>query len=354
VAAAGRLESALARVWWRDTPGAAAWLLWPLTLCYRAVSALRRAAHALGWLGSERAPVPVIVVGNLVAGGAGKTPTVIALVQALRQAGWTPGVISRGHGRRGHGAVSVRDDSPAAEAGDEPLLLRLRTRAPVWVARRRIDAARGLCAAHAEVDVLVADDGLQHLALARDVQVIVFDERGIGNGWQLPAGPLRQPVPRHVPVNSHVLYNAARASTPWPGALALRRLAGAVLLQDWWRGAPASLQALQHLRGRRLLAVAGLAAPERFFAMLRDAGLQASALSLPDHHDFARLPWPADTPDVLVTEKDAVKLPREPAGATRIWVVALDFQLPQDFSAAVLDNLRLAYPNAHEHRSPPA
>jgi tetraacyldisaccharide 4'-kinase len=294
-------------------------------------------------LKTERAPVPVIVVGNLVVGGAGKTPTVIALVHALRQAGWTPGVISRGHGRSGHAASAVRDDSAAAETGDEPLLIRLRTRAPVWVARRRIDAARGLCAAHAEVDMLVADDGLQHLALARDVQVIVFDERGVGNGWPLPAGPLRQPVPRHVPVNSHVLYNAAGTSTPWPGALVQRRLAGAVLLQDWWRGAPPSLQPLLALRAGRVLAAAGMAVPERFFAMLRDIGLQPIALPLPDHHAFEQLPWPADTKDVLVTEKDAVKLPRKPAGDTRIWVVALDFQLPQDFSTAVLDNLRLAY-----------
>jgi tetraacyldisaccharide 4'-kinase len=340
---AGRIESALARVWWRQSPGAAAWALAPLSGLYRLVTALRRLAYGVGWLKSERAPLPLIVVGNLVAGGAGKTPTVIALVQALRQAGWTPGIVSRGHGRRGHETLAVDAESSATEVGDEPLLLHLRTRAPVWVARRRIEAVRGLCAAHAEVDVLVADDGLQHLALARDVQVIVFDDRGIGNGCMLPAGPLRQPMPRHVPVNSHVLYNAARPSTAWPGALATRQLAGAVLLQDWWRGAPASQQALHALCGRPVLAAAGMAAPERFFAMLRDAGLQPTALPLPDHHAFEHLPWPQDTPDVLVTEKDAVKLPRQPSGAMRIWVVALDFQLPQDFSTAVLDNLRLAY-----------
>jgi len=159
VALAGRIESALTRVWWRKTPGIAAWALWPLSLCYRAVSALRRAAYALGWLKIERAPVPVVVVGNLVAGGAGKTPTVIALVQALRQHGWTPGVISRGHGRARTDVQQVLDDSLAREVGDEPLLIRLRTRAPVWVAQRRIDAARALCAAQPEVDVLVADDG---------------------------------------------------------------------------------------------------------------------------------------------------------------------------------------------------
>lgn len=344
LSATGRVESALARFWWRDTPGAAAWALWPLASLYRIVLALRTLAYAVGWLKTDRAPMPLIVVGNLVAGGAGKTPTVMALVQALRQAGWTPGIVSRGHGRRSHEAAAVHADSPATAVGDEPLLLHLRTRAPVWVARRRVDAARGLCAAHPDVDVLVADDGLQHRALARDVQVIVFDDRGTGNGCLLPAGPLRQPMPQHVPVNSHVLYNAARPSTHWPGAMAARRLGGAVLLQDWWRGAPATAQALHALRGRPVLAAAGLAAPERFFAMLRDAGLQPTALPLPDHHGFERLPWPPDTAEVLVTEKDAVKLPPGMGGATRIWVVALDFRLPEDFSTSVLDNLRLAYP----------
>ena len=331
------------RLWWRGTPAAAAWLLWPLSALYGAVAALRRWAYALGWLRTEAAPVPVVVVGNLVAGGAGKTPTVIALVQALRQAGWTPGVISRGHGRQSDAAAAVDALSLPAAVGDEPLLIHRRTQAPVWVARRRIEAARGLCAAHAEVDVLVSDDGLQHLGLQRDLQVIVFDERGVGNGALLPAGPLRQPMPRHVPVNSHVLYNAARASTAWPGALAQRRLGGAVPLQDWWAGAPATAHALQQLRGRPLLAAAGMAAPQRFFAMLRDAGLQLQELPLPDHHGFDPLPWPADTPEVLVTEKDAVKLPRAGGGSTRIWVATLDFQLPEDFSAEVLANLRLVH-----------
>jgi tetraacyldisaccharide 4'-kinase len=338
---AARIESALTRRWWRERPDLLDLLcLRPLAALHGAVLALRRWAYAIGWRRIDTAPVPVIVVGNLVAGGAGKTPTVIALVDALRRAGWTPGVISRGHGRQGHAAAAVLLSSAAREVGDEPLLIHRRTAAPVWVARRRIEAARGLCAAHPQVDVLVADDGLQHLALARALQVIVFDERGVGNGRLLPAGPLRQPIPRHVPVNSHVLYNAAQPSTRWPGALAQRQLAGAVALQDWWQGQPPDPGALQVLRQRPLLAVAGMAAPQRFFDMLRAAGLQIDTLALPDHHPFDTLPWPAGTPDVVVTEKDAVKLPPERAGATRVWVVALDFQLPQDFCDDVLDNLR--------------
>ena len=344
MALAARIESALTRHWRQPRPTLLCWLLLPLSWLYRALNALRRAAYATGLLRSHAAPVPVIVVGNLVAGGAGKTPTVIALVHALRHAGWTPGVISRGHGRDAAGTLAVGEESRATEVGDEPLLIQRRGGVPVWVARRRIEAAQALCAAHPAVDVLVADDGLQHLGLQRTLQVIVFDERGVGNGWQLPAGPLRQPMPRYVPVNSHVLYNAARPSTPWPGALAQRRLAGAALLQHWWDGAAPSLDALHALRGRSLLAAAGMAAPERFFAMLREAGLQVDTLPLGDHHAYSELPWPSDVPDVLVTEKDAVKLPRDGGGAaTRIWVVTLDFQLPTDFSDAVIDNLRLAH-----------
>ncbi len=338
---AERLEAGLQRLWWRPRPGLAAQCLRPLAWCFAVAAALRRAFYALGWREARTAPVPVVVVGNLVVGGAGKTPTVMALVQALQLAGWTPGVISRGHGRRLDSPMAVHADSPADIVGDEPLLLHLRTRAPVSVARRRVEAARALCAAHAEVDVLVADDGLQHLALARDVQVLVFDERGVGNGLLLPAGPLRQPLPRYVPVNSHVLYNADRPSTPWPGALALRSLAGATSLRNWWHGAPATMQTLQDLGGRPLLAAAGMAAPERFFGMLRTLGLEITPLAMRDHFDYVQLPWPADTADVLITEKDAVKLRGKPLGATRVWVVTLDFRLPEDFVASVLNNLRL-------------
>jgi tetraacyldisaccharide 4'-kinase len=343
VARADRVEAALGRLWWRRETSFGAWLLAPLAWCYGALTGLRRLAFEAGWRRASQAPVAVIVVGNLIAGGAGKTPTVIALVRALQLAGWTPGVISRGHGRQGTQATPVYAHSRAATVGDEPLLIHLRTHVPVWVARRRIDAARALCAAQPGVNVLVADDGLQHLALARQVQVIVFDERGVGNGRLLPAGPLRQPLSRYVPVNTHVLYNAMRPSTPWPGALARRALAGAVSLQDWWCGTPASRELLQALRGRALWAAAGMAAPLRFFDMLRAEGLQFTALALPDHFAFEHLPWPAHAGDVLVTEKDAVKLPPDAAGGVRIWVVALDFQLPADFTAAVLHNLRLAH-----------
>jgi len=330
----------LLAAWQRPQPDLLARTLQPLSWLYRGLLAGRRALFASGLRHSERAPRPLIVVGNLVVGGAGKTPTVIALVAVLRRLGHTPGVVSRGYGRGDRATRLVDARSVAAHVGDEPLLIHLRARVPVAVARRRIDAARALCDAHPELDVLVADDGLQHLALARDAQVIVFDERGAGNGLLLPAGPLREPLPRYLPPKSLVLYNAPQPSTPLPGGVARRRLAGVARLTAWWAGEAASPEALDALRGRPVLAVAGLARPQRFFAMLREAGLDVVEHPLPDHHAYATLPWPAGTADVVLTEKDAVKLPpATPTGATRVWVAPLDFRLDaatEDALAALL------------------
>jgi tetraacyldisaccharide 4'-kinase len=284
---------------------------------------------------AQRVDVPVVVVGNLIAGGAGKTPTVRAVVRVLQQRGYAPGIVSRGHGRAGADVLEVLPDTPVAACGDEPLLLRLRAGVPVCVGRDRVAAARALRQRHPQVDVIVSDDGLQHLRLARDAQVIVFDERGAGNGWLLPAGPLREPLPAVLPPHSVVLYNAAAPSTPLPGWMAQRSLAGAVGLADWWLGRPASPELLAALAGRPLLAAAGIARPQRYFEMLRALGLEIVPLALPDHHDYATLPWPHDASDVIVTEKDAVKLTPQRMGTTRVWVAALDFAPDAGFDAAL-------------------
>ncbi len=292
--------------------------------------------YRVGVRQTEHLPVPVIVVGNLIAGGAGKTPTVIAIVGMLRTRGYVPGVVSRGYGGCHRGIVEVTRNTPAETSGDEPLLIHLRTGSPVVVGRTRCAAARGLLAQHRQVDVIVSDDGLQHLALARSAQVIVFDERGAGNGWLLPAGPLREALPSTLPSRSLIVYNAVHSSTPLPGTLAFRGLTGVVELAAWWRGEAASRVALQALASRPLIAAAGVARPERFFAMLRETGLTFSPLALPDHHDYATLPWPADTPDVILTEKDAIKLDTRRLGRTRVWVAPLDFQLDAAFDADLL------------------
>jgi tetraacyldisaccharide 4'-kinase len=215
------------------------------------------------------------------------------------------------------------------EVGDEPLLIRRRARVPVWVGRDRPAAARALCTAHPEVDVLLSDDGLQHRALWRDAELVVFDGRGVGNGLLLPAGPLRQPLPAALAPTARVLYTAGRRSTALPGALALPVLGRAWPLADWHAGKAEGAVDLDGLRGRPLLAVAGLAAPQKFFDMLEQAGLAIERLPLPDHHDYAgTLPWPAGTAEVVTTEKDAVKIAPGRAGTTRVWVLPLDLQLP--------------------------
>jgi tetraacyldisaccharide 4'-kinase len=187
---ASRLEAALTRMWQRRGPMACA--LWPLSLVFGALSGLRRELYRRGKLASSALPVPVVVVGNIFIGGTGKTPLTIWLVQALREAGMRPGVISRGHGSSDRLPRPVSAASTAAQVGDEPLLIAQRTGCPVMVGRDRAAAGRALLAAHPDVDILITDDGLQHYALRRDVEVVLFDGRGTGNGWLLPAGPLRE------------------------------------------------------------------------------------------------------------------------------------------------------------------
>lgn len=330
-----------------------AWGLLPLAALYRALAALHALPYRLGWRQAETVGVPVVVVGNLIAGGAGKTPTVIAVVRALQARGHVPGIVSRGHGRRVRGLREVQPDTPVAACGDEPLLLRLRTGVPVVVGEDRVAAARALLRTHARTTVIVADDGLQHRRLARDAQVIVFDERGAGNGWLLPAGPLREPLPPAVPARSVVLYNAAQPSTPLPGFGTRRALSGVVALSAWWRGDAPSRAALDALADRPLVAAAGIARPARFFALLRAHGLRIEERPLSDHDAFATLPWPEGTPDAIVTEKDAVKLDPRRVGATRVWVAALDFAPEPGFDAALAALLPPA-PESQRHGNPPA
>ena len=331
------LEHRLRHAWMQRGP--LAWLLAPLALLHGALLALRRALYRLGGLRTERLPVPVVVVGNVVAGGAGKTPTTLVLAAHLRALGWRPGIVSRGHGRASDDCREVTPESDPRAVGDEPLLLRRRAGVPVFVARRRAEAARALLAAHPATDLLLCDDGLQHLALARDVEVVVFDARGAGNGWLLPAGPLREPWPRRAP--------SARAPSP-PAELLLRtepgpplpRPAGAHLYAGQRALAPEAVRAdgrrvpLAALQGLPLAAVAGIARPEAFFDMLRAAGLTlATTEALPDHYNFdssSRLP---DTRQMLIcTEKDALKLWRRRPDAL---AVPLMLEVPADFLAAL-------------------
>lgn len=307
---------ALQRAWLRRGP--LAWLLLPISLVYRALSALHRGLYAVRLLRRERLPVPVVVVGNVVAGGAGKTPVVLAIVEHLRKRGIAAGIVSRGYGRSGDACIEVRPDDDPARVGDEPLLLRRRSGAPVFVARRRAQAGRALLAAHPGTQVVVSDDGLQHHALARDVEVCVFDGRGIGNGWLLPAGPLREPWPRRTDL---VLTHGAAPGIE--GHAMQRTLALHAVRAD------GTQVLLAQLRGLQLHALAGIANPEVFFTMLREAGLTlAVAQALPDHHDFADTASLPGGATLVCTEKDAVKLWRTHPQA---WAVPLQAIIPSAF-----------------------
>ena len=167
-----------------------------MSLLFRTLSGARAALFRAGWLAASRLPVPVVVVGNIYIGGTGKTPLTIWLVQALQAAGMRPGVISRGHGGAGEQPRAVTAGATPFEVGDEPLLIHQRTGCPVMVGRDRAATGRALLAAHPDLDIVLTDDGLQHYALQRDIEIILFDGRGAGNGWLLPAGPLREPVSR--------------------------------------------------------------------------------------------------------------------------------------------------------------
>jgi tetraacyldisaccharide 4'-kinase len=337
---ASSLESTLTRAWLRRGPLALA--LWPLSLLFRALAALRVALFRRAILKSERLPVPVIVVGNIFIGGTGKTPLTIWLVEQLRAAGLHPGVISRGHGGEGEsGPREVLPGASARDVGDEPLLIANRSGCPVVVGRRRAQAGRHLLERHPEVDVLVTDDGLQHYALQRDVELVLFDGRGVGNGWTLPAGPLREPASRKrdfTVVNTPELTPAlalAVGGQPWQ-----MRLAGghAEQLRD-----PAQRLPLTSLHGKRIVAAAGIGNPGRFFAMLKQAGLEIRELPLPDHHDFLDDPFQGlDADLILITEKDAVKcrqlehLNNDP----RLWVVPVAAQIDPALAAHIVEKCR--------------
>lgn len=331
-----RLGALLQAAWWGPRHAWLSALLAPAAALYGALVALRRLIYAAGLRRSESLPVPVVVVGNLVVGGAGKTPVVLALVQALRSAGWTPGVISRGYGGGNRLARAVREQDDPADCGDEPLLIRRRAGAAVWVGADRVRAGRGLCAAHPEVDVIVADDGLQHLRLQRAVDVIVVDGRGLGNGRLLPAGPLRAPAPALPPPGAVVVYNAERPCLAWEGFLMGRRLGPPVPLRAWWQGERAGTSWPRFEGAQPVPAAAGIAEPERFFRMLEQAGLRIQRLPLPDHWPWRSVPWARGTGPVLVTEKDAVKLPPEHPDCARIHVVPLDLAFPAPALARVL------------------
>lgn len=311
--------SFLQHVWVRT--GVPTLLLLPLTMVFAAGSALRRLAYRYGWLRTVSVGVPVIVVGNITAGGSGKTPFVIWLANWLRGEGYRPGVISRGYGGTARGCVEVRADSPPALVGDEPVLIRLKTEVPVVIGRDRAAAAHMLRAHHPDVDVIVSDDGLQHYRLHRDIELAVVDAAtGLGNGWLLPSGPLREPASRLRSVDAVIQVVRGTVQPRALGSVASWR-ADFSSARAYRLNAPQERRMMRDLPPRDWLAVTGIGQPQGFFSMLDAHGLRYRPCAFPDHHVFR----PTDISlgeAVLMTEKDAVKC-RQFAGSDW-WVVELD------------------------------
>jgi tetraacyldisaccharide 4'-kinase len=318
-------------IWYRGHP--LSYLLLPLSWLYCAAVRMRRGAYRRGWLRSRRLAAPVIIVGNLTVGGTGKTPLVVWLTDALGRLGYRPGIVTRGYGGAA-GSAELREVTPVSdplEVGDEAVLLARRSGRPVAVGRDRVRAAGTLVEQH-RCDIIVADDGLQHYRLQRDIEILVVDaERGFGNGRCLPAGPLREPLVRVREVDLTV----CNGGSCLPDAALMRVVSGRAINLKL---AGASCD-LEDFRGRQVTAVAGIGNPARFFGLLRDHGIKVAERPYRDHYRFGprdAASWPAGP--VLMTEKDAVKC--EAFAAGNHWYVPVEANLDGTFVDRLTNRLK--------------
>jgi tetraacyldisaccharide 4'-kinase len=333
------LAERLVADWYSPRPTVLAVALRPAALLFGAAVALRRALYGIGILRPVELPVPVVIVGNITVGGSGKTPLVAALVRALAQRGFRPGVVSRGHGRDRDDDVPIAvapGDEPA-RVGDEPLLL-ARAGCPVVVARDRVAAGRELLARYPACDVIVADDGLQHYRLARRVEIAVVDAaRALGNGWLLPAGPLREPPARLDEVDAVVALVSSGRPLPAAGR---RTFAMTLTPGNFTRvGDTAITVPASSLPGAGVHAIAGIGNPSRFFAELKALGVSAIPHAFPDHHRYtaADLAFPGASA-ILMTEKDAVKC--EALADERFWYLPVQARVDDALVALIEERLR--------------
>lgn len=317
------LSESLQRRWYQERPPL--WWTLPLSALYGGVMCARRALYRKGWKRRERLPLPVVVVGNLTVGGAGKTPLLIALIDALRARGFRPGVVSRGYGGSSRAPCLLNAQPDPHKVGDEPALIRLRTGVPVAVGADRPAAARLLF--DQDIDVILADDGLQHYALMRDVEICVIDgARRFGNGRLLPAGPLREPMHRLHEVD----FVVCNGGVPGPNEIPMRLvMSPARNLRE-----PSQHRGLPEFAGQRVHAVAGIGNPDRFFEALRALGIEPLQHAFPDHHPYVAGDFNfGDAAPVLMTEKDAAKC--RVFAKENWWSVPVATELPGDFFDAV-------------------
>jgi len=315
--------------WWLWSRNPLAVVLWPVSLIFCGLVYLRRLLYQRGVLASNRLPVPVVVVGNISLGGSGKTPVVNMLVKWLQAEGYQPAILTRGYkSDLGDEYQLLAKGETSEQVGDEANMLSETNTCPLAVGADRVAAGQALLQQFPWVNVLVCDDGLQHYALQRDVEVIVKRDHALGNRWCLPAGPLREPLER---LSACDLLIDRDADT----------------LQEYMRSCwnlaqPEMTRPLADFAGHQVYALAGIGFPDLFFQGLRDAGLEVEAMAFADHHEFIAddLP-PDDGVPLLVTHKDAVKLRR--FERRDVWVVVLELELPNDLQYRFLRLVESAF-----------
>jgi len=320
--------------WYSQNP--VAWVLLPLSWLFCAVAMLRRLIYVNGLLPCHAMSVPVIIVGNISVGGTGKTPLLIALCEYLIRQGHKPGVVSRGYGATISGEYSVAVNDDATTCGDEPVLIKQRTGCPVIIGRDRVAAARKLLVEN-DCDVVLSDDGMQHYRLKRDIEIAVVDMlRKFGNGFCLPAGPLREPVSRLCKVNMIVHHGDTDDKYHF-----MLEFGEAVNLLT------GESRKLESFTTGRVHAVAGIGHPERFFNQLRSRGLEIIEHAYPDHHAYTASDIDyADNSPILMTEKDAVKCKRlQPvmkSGGTQknIWAVPVSAKISDQLGLDLIELIK--------------
>lgn len=337
----------LQQAWYRETLG---WsiLFLPLHTLFVCVSAIRRQCFRLGIFRREHLPVPVVVIGNLSVGGTGKTPLTQYLARALNQAGHRVGIISRGYGGWHVAPCAVYADSDPEQFGDEPVLLAQKTGCPVFVGKRRVEAARALLQAFPEVTLLISDDGLQHEALARALEIVVMDgARGVGNGWRLPVGPLREGVARLQSVDALVVNGEVTHASKSQVDSHLPRSGGHFLMHlipkmPYRVHFPHEQRAISAFEGE-CEALAAIANPDRFFRLLTTLGVSCRGHPFPDHYAFSSEDlacFSSDRP-IFVTEKDAVKLKFHRLGESlSLWALPVEAEVSPDCVAWILSRLK--------------
>lgn len=327
-------------------------LLLPISWIFYCLVTIRKWLYQVGVFKSQRLKVPVVIVGNINVGGTGKTPLVIWLVEQLKLQGYKPGIISRGYGGNAKVVQVVLPNSDSTEVGDEPVLIAMRTRCPVFIGAKRVEASEALLSAHLECDMIISDDGLQHYALHRDVEIVVFDSvKQFGNGALLPAGPLRESVARLSTVDAIVCNG--QLSYGQNLTVFHRHIFGrsSFNLQE----VPVEMQLMpqafynlqnphikanaEHFAHKRLFAIAGIGNPARFFEQLKNLGLSFESLAYADHYAFSSEDFShIDTDIILMTEKDAVKCKH--FATDNMWVLPISAKVSDDLINSILKKLR--------------